>query len=85
VYVCICNAVTANEINAEIALGARSVGEIGDRCYAGTGCGTCHDKIEDLLVAAEHRRVAGCRGAGCGAFCTPDRATEAVSARQLSI
>ena len=80
-YVCICNAVTANEINAEIALGARSVDEIGDRCYAGTGCETCHDKIDELLIAAERRQIAGCCGAGCGAFCTPDRARGAVSAR----
>ncbi len=48
-YVCICHGVTENEINAEIATGARTEDEIGERCGAGTGCGTCVDKICALL------------------------------------
>jgi bacterioferritin-associated ferredoxin len=48
-YVCVCHAVTENEVNAEIALGARSVDEIGERCGAGTGCGMCHEKLRALL------------------------------------
>jgi bacterioferritin-associated ferredoxin len=84
VYVCICYAVTDNEVNAEIALGARSVEDVGDRCDAGTGCGSCHDKIDTLLVAAARRRLVGCCGSGCGAFCTPEQraaASRAESAR----
>jgi bacterioferritin-associated ferredoxin len=72
-YVCICYGVTDNEVNAEIALGARSVEEIGDRCDAGTACGSCLDRVDGLLEAAERRRTAGCCGTGCGAFCTPQR------------
>jgi bacterioferritin-associated ferredoxin len=53
-YVCICHGVTDNEINAEIATGARTEEEIGERCGAGTGCGTCVDKICALL-GARHR------------------------------
>ena len=48
-YVCICHAVTENEVNAEITLGAQSVYEIGERCGAGTGCGMCHEKLRALL------------------------------------
>lgn len=48
-YVCLCEAVTENEVNAEIALGARTIEEIGERCGAGTGCGMCHDRIRSLL------------------------------------
>jgi bacterioferritin-associated ferredoxin len=48
-YVCVCHAVTENEVNAEIALGARSVDEIGERCGAGTGCGMCREKLRALL------------------------------------
>lgn len=48
-YVCVCHAVTENEVNAEVALGARSVAEIGERCGAGTGCGMCHEKLRALL------------------------------------
>jgi bacterioferritin-associated ferredoxin len=48
-YVCVCHAVTENEVNAEVALGAHSVAEIGERCGAGTGCGMCHEKLRALL------------------------------------
>jgi bacterioferritin-associated ferredoxin len=48
-YICICFAVTAQEIGSEIAAGARTVEEVGDRCGAGTGCGTCTEKIGLLL------------------------------------
>jgi bacterioferritin-associated ferredoxin len=48
-YVCVCHAVTENEINAEVVLGARSIEELGARCGAGTGCGMCHEKLRALL------------------------------------
>ncbi len=77
-YVCICYGVTDNEVNAEIALGARTVDELGDRCDAGTGCGSCHAAIGALLDLAAARRAAGCCGNACGAACAlagaaPDR------------
>jgi bacterioferritin-associated ferredoxin len=68
-YVCICYAVTENEVNAEIALGARTLEDIGEQCEAGTGCGTCHDKLDNLLDRAALRRELGCCGSGCGAGC----------------
>jgi bacterioferritin-associated ferredoxin len=49
VYVCICHAVTTDEVTAEIAAGARTEEEVGDRCLAGTGCGSCVDRICDML------------------------------------
>ena len=73
--------VTYGDFGVSLKTRRTVVEEIGERCYAGTGCGTCHDKIDELVAAAERRRVSGCCGAGCGAFCTPDRATEAASAR----
>ncbi len=80
-YVCICYGVTDNEINAEIALGARTVDEVGDRCDAGTGCGSCHETIEGLLARASARRAAGCCGNACGAVCAlGDRRSSAVEA-----
>lgn len=48
-YVCLCFAVTDNEVKAEISLGARSVEEVGERCGAGTGCGSCQERICELL------------------------------------
>jgi bacterioferritin-associated ferredoxin len=49
VFVCICHAVTDREILEHIQLGADSEDEIGRRCGAGTGCGSCLDRICDLI------------------------------------
>jgi len=48
-FVCICYAVTETDVVAEIAAGARDEVEIGERCYAGTGCGSCVERICTLL------------------------------------
>ncbi len=52
-YVCICHAVTSDEVTEHIAAGARTEEEVGDRCLAGTGCGSCVDRICDMLRALE--------------------------------
>lgn len=44
-YVCICHAVTDHDVHAAVASGARSTAEIGERTGAGTGCGTCADRL----------------------------------------
>ncbi|GEL20408.1 (2Fe-2S)-binding protein [Pseudonocardia asaccharolytica] len=51
-YACICAAVTETELRSCVADGARTIDEVGDRCGAGTGCGTCVPRIEALLAAA---------------------------------
>ena len=58
-YVCICSAVTAVEVDAVIAAGARCEEEVAERTGAGTGCGSCVDRICDLLRQAdpEHGRM----------------------------
>ena len=48
-FVCICHAVTATEVKAEIAAGACTEQQIGERCGAGTGCGSCVEKICAIL------------------------------------
>ena len=48
-YVCICAAVTDAEIRACIDGGADTVEEIGAHCQAGTSCGSCLDRLDDLL------------------------------------
>ena len=50
-YVCICRAVTEAVVRGCIADGARTVKDVVKRCEAGTGCGTCIDKILTLLGA----------------------------------
>jgi bacterioferritin-associated ferredoxin len=49
VYVCICHAVTEQEVQAHILDGARTEGEVGRRCSAGTRCGSCLDRICDMI------------------------------------
>jgi bacterioferritin-associated ferredoxin len=49
-YVCICARVREQEIRTAIRCGARSEESVGDACAgAGTGCGTCLDRICDLI------------------------------------
>lgn len=50
-YVCICAAVTEDEILDEIACGAHSEDEVADVTLAGTGCGSCRGRIADILEA----------------------------------
>ncbi len=48
-FVCICARVRECEVRAAIRFGARSEDAVGDACGAGTGCGTCLDRIEEML------------------------------------
>lgn len=50
-YVCFCAAVTDTEVRACVRAGARTVEEVGDRCAAGTGCGSCLDHLDTILAA----------------------------------
>ena len=48
-FACICQAVTCDQIDAALDDGADTVEAVGDATGAGTGCGTCHDRIEDMI------------------------------------
>jgi bacterioferritin-associated ferredoxin len=48
-YVCICVRVRECEVRQAILGGARCEDSVGDACGAGTKCGTCVDRIEDLI------------------------------------
>ena len=48
-YVCICARVRECEVRAVIRCGARSEEAVSDMCGAGTGCGTCLDRVADLI------------------------------------
>lgn len=50
-FVCMCFAVCDREIRSSIAGGARTVEDVGEATDAGTGCGSCHEHIDTLLVA----------------------------------
>jgi bacterioferritin-associated ferredoxin len=59
VYACICAAVPDTEVAAAIARGARTPEDIGTVTGAGTGCGSCHDHLCDMIT----RLTEGCGGA----------------------
>jgi bacterioferritin-associated ferredoxin len=55
--VCMCHPTSDRDVDAVIDEGARTVEEIGRRCGAGTGCGTCVEELRDRLAA---RGANGC-------------------------
>jgi bacterioferritin-associated ferredoxin len=50
-YVCLCNAVTDQEVAAAIESGAKARCEVTRACGAGGDCGSCHGQIEQMLEA----------------------------------
>lgn len=48
--VCLCEGVRQSEVEAAIEDGASNLEAVGRACGAGTGCGSCHESIGDLLV-----------------------------------
>ena len=48
-FACICHAVTSDEVSAAIDGGAATVEAVGHATGAGTGCGTCQDRIEAMI------------------------------------
>lgn len=49
-YACICAAVTTTQAQASIHAGALTVEAIGDHCGAGTGCGSCVERLDRMLA-----------------------------------
>jgi bacterioferritin-associated ferredoxin len=49
-FVCICAQVRECEVRSAIRQGAHTEDSVGDACGAGTGCGSCHDRISELIV-----------------------------------
>jgi bacterioferritin-associated ferredoxin len=48
-YVCICAGVRECDVRTAIRCGARTEETVGDACGAGTGCGTCLERISALI------------------------------------
>jgi bacterioferritin-associated ferredoxin len=48
-YVCICERVREGDVRSAIRCGARTEEAVGEACGAGTGCGTCLQRICDLI------------------------------------
>ena len=63
--VCLCRRVSDRTIRAAIADGASNVQEVGAACRAGTGCGACHETIEDMLHEHQAAERAHSGRGGC--------------------
>jgi bacterioferritin-associated ferredoxin len=48
-YVCICRAVTEENVRAAIDAGAETVEAVTAACCAGDDCGACHEVIEGMI------------------------------------
>ncbi|GAA1481753.1 (2Fe-2S)-binding protein [Gordonia sinesedis] len=48
-FVCICRAVTEDEVDEHVAAGACTTDAIGERCGAGQGCGSCLERLQAIL------------------------------------
>jgi bacterioferritin-associated ferredoxin len=48
-YVCICARVRERDLRSAIRTGARCEESVGEACGAGTGCGSCVDRICDII------------------------------------
>jgi bacterioferritin-associated ferredoxin len=49
VFACICRAVTSDEVSTAIDNGAVTVEAVSMATGAGTGCGTCRDRIANVI------------------------------------
>jgi bacterioferritin-associated ferredoxin len=57
VYACICHAVTERELASVISEGAATPEAVGRACGAGTGCGSCLDRVCARLGALTAQRL----------------------------
>ena len=48
-FVCICRAVTEDEVHEHCSTGAMTVDAISDRCGAGEGCGPCLERLQQIV------------------------------------
>lgn len=52
-YACVCHAVTVAELDETIRAGATTEEQVGAACGAGTGCGSCLDRV-CAMISARH-------------------------------
>ncbi len=56
--ICKCMSVEEGEIKEAMGSGNLCLDSIGDACGAGTGCGSCHDALEEMLSEQAKRILA---------------------------
>ncbi len=56
-FVCICARVRESEIREVVRAGAATEDSVVDACGAGSGCGTCLDRIAEIIESSVSLRV----------------------------
>jgi bacterioferritin-associated ferredoxin len=56
--VCLCRGVTERKIDAVVADGAKTVGDVTRACGAGSDCGACYQMLAELLDDARRAEPA---------------------------
>ena len=51
-YACICHAVSERTVEVAVLAGADTIEALGDATGAGTGCGCCHDELQEVIDRA---------------------------------
>ena len=49
-YVCLCHGVSDRAVRDAVDAGVRDIAELGRRTRAGTDCGGCREKLEEILA-----------------------------------
>ena len=57
-FVCVCERVTRDEIEAARDRGATTIAQLTRMCGAGAGCGECHAELRQILSTPSCRPVA---------------------------
>jgi bacterioferritin-associated ferredoxin len=58
-FVCHCEAVNDEIVQAAIASGADTVDEVTERCHAGGGCGRCRSLLQEMIDVMLAREAVG--------------------------
>ena len=48
--ICLCEGVSERKVARAVDHGATTLEAVGEACGAGTGCGTCRQAIDDIIV-----------------------------------
>lgn len=83
-YACVCFCITEEEIHEEISAGARTEEELGERCGAGTSCGTCVERLGCLIEEARRDVCVEHRLGACPALCEAAARANAAAAPEAS-
>jgi bacterioferritin-associated ferredoxin len=85
-YACVCFSITEEEIHDEISGGARTEEELGERCGAGTSCGTCVERLGCLIEEARRRPCVEHALKACPSVCDAGaRVGEAITGDALAV